>query len=52
MKIGPVGAGLFLADGQTDGRTDMKKANSRFWEFCERGKKKGIVRINPNTLSA
>ena len=37
---------------RTDGQTDMKKANSRFWEFCERGQKKGIVRINPNTLSA
>jgi len=33
MKIRPVGAELFNADGQT-GRHD--KANSRFSQFCER----------------
>jgi hypothetical protein len=33
MKIRPVGAELFNADGQTD-RHD--EANSRFLQFCER----------------
>jgi hypothetical protein len=33
MKIRPVGAELFYADGRTD-RHD--KANSLFWQFCER----------------
>jgi hypothetical protein len=28
MKIRPVGAELFYADGRTDGRTDMKKLKS------------------------
>ena len=31
MKIFPVGAELFHAEGQTDGRAD-----SRFSQFCER----------------
>jgi len=30
MKIGPLGAELFYADGQTD------EVNSRFSRFCER----------------
>jgi hypothetical protein len=33
MKIPAVGAELFNSDEQTD-RHD--KANSRFWQFCER----------------
>jgi hypothetical protein len=37
MKIRPVGAELFRADGQT-GRHD--EANSRFSQFCERAYKK------------
>jgi len=37
MKIRPVGAELFHADGQTDGRTDTHdETNSRFSPFCER----------------
>ena len=32
MKIRPVGAELFHADGQTD----MMKLNRRFTQFCER----------------
>jgi hypothetical protein len=40
MKMNPVGAGLFHADGRTqrekDGRTDRHdEANSRFSQFCE-----------------
>ena len=37
MKICPVGAELFRADGQTDRQTD--EANSRFSQFCERAQK-------------
>jgi len=33
MKISPVGAELFHADGQTD---IYDEANSRFSKFCER----------------
>jgi hypothetical protein len=33
MKIRPVGAELFDADGQTDRRDE---ANSRFSQFCEK----------------
>jgi len=33
MKIRPVGAELFHADGRTDRHDD---ANSRFSQFCER----------------
>jgi hypothetical protein len=33
MKIHPVAAELFLADGRTDGR---EEASSRFSQFCER----------------
>ena len=33
MKIRPVGAKLFHADGQKDGH---EEANSRFSQFCER----------------
>jgi len=33
MKISPVEAELFHADGQTDGHDE---ANSRFSKFCER----------------
>jgi hypothetical protein len=32
MKIRPVGAELFHADGRTDGHNE---ANSRFSQFCE-----------------
>jgi hypothetical protein len=35
MKIYPVGAKLFHADGRTDGRTD-DEINSRFSHFYER----------------
>jgi hypothetical protein len=33
IKIRPVGAELFHADGQTDGHDE---ANGRFSQFCER----------------
>jgi hypothetical protein len=37
MKIRPVGARLFLADTQTDERTDgHHEADSSFWQFIER----------------
>jgi hypothetical protein len=37
MKIRPVGAELFRADGWTDGRSDRHdEAYSRFSKFCER----------------
>ena len=37
MKIRPVGAELFNADRQIDGRTDRQdEANSRFSQFWER----------------
>ena len=41
MKIRPVGAELFHADGRKDGPTDgnsdgYNEANSRFSQFCER----------------
>jgi len=41
MKIRPVGAELFHADGRTDGRTDRQtgshvEANSLFSKLCER----------------
>jgi len=32
MKLRPLGAELFLADGRTDWQNE---ANSRFWQFCE-----------------
>jgi hypothetical protein len=36
MKIGPVGAESFHAEGRTDAQTDMlDKANNRFSQFCE-----------------
>jgi hypothetical protein len=36
MKICPVGAELFDADRQTDGRTDRHdEANTRFSKFCK-----------------
>ena len=36
MKISPVGAELFHADGQTDRRiVRSDEANSRFYKFCE-----------------
>jgi hypothetical protein len=41
MKIYPVEAELFRANGQTRGRTDTDKldeANSSFSEFCEGSK--------------
>ena len=37
LKIRPVGAELFHADGQTDGKTDRHdEINSRFLQFPER----------------
>jgi hypothetical protein len=37
MKIRPVGAELFYADGQTDRQTDRRdEASSPFSQFCER----------------
>ena len=40
MKILPVGAQLFHADGWTDGQTDKHdEANGRFLQFFERVKK-------------
>ena len=37
MKICPVGAELFYADGQTDKQTDsLDEANIRVSQFCER----------------
>jgi len=36
MKIRPVGAELFHADGKTDVRTDIHdEANNQFSQFCE-----------------
>jgi hypothetical protein len=36
MKIRPVGAGLFFAGGQTDGRTDgHDEVSSHLSQFCE-----------------
>ena len=36
MKIRPVGAELFHADGRTDRQMDRHdEANSRFCQFCE-----------------
>jgi hypothetical protein len=36
MKIRPVGAGMFHADGRTDRQTDAhEEVNSRFSQFCE-----------------
>jgi len=35
MKISPVGAELFRADGRTDGQRHGE-ANSRFLKFCGR----------------
>jgi hypothetical protein len=34
MKIRPVGAELFHADGRTDGRTDMRKLIAAFRNFA------------------
>ena len=46
MKIRPVGAELFRADGRTDRQTDINnEANCRFSKFCERGKKSLIFHI-------
>jgi len=36
MKICPVGAEFFNADGRADGRTDRHdEANTRFSQFCK-----------------
>ena len=45
MKIRPVGAGFFNADGETD-RHD--EANSRFSQFCEKRLKTGEKSLGPN----
>jgi len=42
MKIRPVGAELFPADGRTDRRD---KANSRFQQFCEKPVQKGNIKM-------
>ena len=34
MKIRPVGAELFHADGRTDRQTDMTKLTVAFTQFC------------------
>ena len=47
MKIRPVGAELFHADGRTD-RHD--EANSRFSQFCERANKNQSLRQVLNTV--
>jgi len=36
MKIRPMGAELFHADGRQDGRTDTTMLKSRFSQSCER----------------
>jgi hypothetical protein len=36
MKILSVGAELFHADGQTEGKTDMTKITVAFRKFCAR----------------
>ena len=36
IKIRPMGAELFHADGRTDRETDKYEAKSRFSQFCER----------------
>jgi hypothetical protein len=41
MKIRPVGAELFRADGRTDDRRD--DAKSRFSQFCERAWKRILL---------
>jgi hypothetical protein len=48
MKMCPVGAELFHADGRTDRRTDMTKIIVAFRNFCERAFKP-TVRITHNT---
>ena len=40
MKIRPVGAELFHADGRMDGRTDMTKLTVAFRNFANVPKKK------------
>ena len=42
MKIRPVGAKLFHADGRTDGRTDMKKLLVAFRNFANTPKKRSL----------
>jgi hypothetical protein len=39
IKIRPVGAELFNADGQTDGKTDMTKLRVAFCNFAKALKK-------------
>jgi hypothetical protein len=36
MKIRPLEAKLFHADGRSNEQTDLDEANSRFSKFCER----------------
>jgi hypothetical protein len=47
MKIGPVGAELFNADGRTDRRTDVTKQTVAFSNFVNAHKK-----INPFWFSS
>jgi len=48
MKIHPVGAELYHADGWTDRETDKHdEANSRFLQFCERA---NCVRLFTDTM--
>ena len=44
MKIRPLGAELFHAEGQTDGQADRHdEAKSRFSKFCERAQKNARI---------
>jgi hypothetical protein len=44
MKILPLGAELFHAEGRADRETDRHdEAKSRFWQFCERASKRNKI---------
>ena len=36
MKLGPVGAELFLVDGRTDRQTDITQLVFHFLQLCEK----------------